>query len=393
MKTDQKIPAIILSQGQGGLGALRSLARKRVPVMSIAYSASELELYSRWGNKIKLKEHDDQKKEAELLNILLNIQDNGQVLLTTSDRLVSFLSRHEFELKKKFHFRLPPADLLNALNDKRQETELVEKLGFPIPGTVNNLPSDPTLLLQQLRLPIIIKPYSYEVRKIFPLKNKVVKQKKELYEFYQMWQKSLPALLAQEVIPGPDSNSWICSCTFDEDHQLLDCAIKQKLRALPPHFGGSTYAISRKNPEVKQLTRDLGMKLQYIGHAGIEFRFDNRDKTYKFIELNPRIPDNVGFDEDSGLCTVWNSYLVALCGKGHPSNIEQREGIFFLDFWRDLESQFRDKDPILLILYRYLNLLLKPKGGIYFEWDDPFPGFVAFIRKLVFITKTIIKKI
>ena len=64
-----------------------------------------------------------------------------------------------------------------------------------------------------------------------------------------------------------------------------------------------------------------------------------------------------------------------------------------MDFWRDLESQFKDKDPILVILYRYLNLLLKPKGGIYFEWDDPFPGFVAFIRQLVTIPIRIIKKI
>ena len=44
----------------------------------------------------------------------------------------------------------------------------------------------------------------------------------------------------QEVIPGPDNADWVCGCTFNQAHELLDCAIKQKLRMAPAHFGVSS---------------------------------------------------------------------------------------------------------------------------------------------------------
>ena len=139
---------------------------------------------------------------------------------------------------------------------------------------------------------------------------------------YETHKNILSTLLAQEVIPGPDTASWVCSCTFDRSHRLLDCSIKQKLRMAPPHFGISTLAVSRSNDAIVELVRKLGAGLAYKGHAGIEFRWDSRDETYKYIELNPRIPANVEFDEATRLPTVWNSYRVAI-GPGHAAGTAQ----------------------------------------------------------------------
>jgi predicted ATP-grasp superfamily ATP-dependent carboligase len=288
------------------------------------------------------------------------------------------MGRHQKELLERFRFRLPPPAILEALNDKRLETEMIASLGIPIPKTIAHPPPDPESLEEQLRYPIIFKPHVFSVQHVFPLKNAIVRNREELQTFYEKWPDGISILLAQEVIPGPDSASWICSCTYDETHRLLDCGIKQKLRALPAHFGGSTFAVSKSNPEILELARVLGQKLEYVGHAGIEFRWDHRDRQYKYIEWNPRIPANVGFDEACGLPTVWNSYRVAAHGRAEPRGRAQRDGVYYLDFKGDFFSQRADgasRGRALLALFS--TLVTRRTNGPYFAWDDPAPGIVV----------------
>ena len=391
--TDQ-VPAIVLSHGPGGLGAARSLGRRGVAVTAIAFEDSDPILYSRYAaTKITVPGDDDDAKESRLLEILQELPLVGAAILTTSDRLVAFMARHQDSLLARYRFRLPPPAILEALNDKRLETDLVQRLGFAIPATVPVLPDDPAQLAERLRYPIILKPHVYSVQNIFPPKNAIVRDREELENLYREWRPALPVLLAQEVIPGPDSASWIGSCTYDENHVMLDCGIKQKLRATPAHFGGSTFAVSRENSDIVELARRLGEKLDYVGHAGIEFRWDHRDSEFKYIELNPRLPANVGFDEASGMQTVWNSYQVALTGRSDGGSSLFREHIYYLDVKGDLFSQLQDGVPKLKALTTLLCLLLfRRTSGPYFAWDDPLPGLVVAWRFLESISESIRRK-
>ena len=374
-------PAIVLSHGAGGLGAVRSLARHGVKVLAIAFEASDLVIHSRFPAQIiVIPGDDDEKKERHVLELLDSLPNNDAVLMPTSDRLVSLISEHRDDLHNKFRFKLPSRETLDALNDKSKETELIESLGFDIPRTVTTLPSNPEVLEQQLRFPIIFKPHSFSAQEIFTQKNEIVKDESELHDFYVRWKEAIPDLLAQEVITGPDDLSWICSCTFDQNHALLDCGIKQKLRALPAHFGGSCYAVSRENTAILDLAKELGARLKYVGHAGIEFRWDKADKRYKYIELNPRIPQNVEFDWACGLPTVWNSYRVSLNENVVSSGAIQKQGIYFVDLRSDLSSLLADNTPILKIAATFIALLFKKTSGQYFAWDDPKPGVVVGFR-------------
>ena len=388
-------PAVVLSHGPGGLGTVRSLARRRVKVTVIVFEDSDPVLYSRYPfNKILVPGDDDQLKEAQLLRILGSLPENDAVIITTSDRLVSLVSDHEAELCSKFRINMPPASLLDALNDKRKETELIRSLGFAIPKTVTELPDESKSLAKELRYPIIFKPHRFSVEHIFPDKNAIVRNFGELEYFYDKWQHALSVLIAQEVIPGPDSASWICSCTFDDRHRLMECGIKQKLRALPAHFGGSTFAISKHNSEILNLAKGIGRQLHYIGHAGIEFRWDHRDEEYKYIELNPRIPANVGFDEACGLPTVWNTYKVSLGESLDHVPKRQKDGIYYLDMKGDLISMLADKTPIPTILMTFIRLLFfNPTSGPYFAWSDPMPGIIVARRFLRTVLVWMLKKL
>jgi len=381
------VPAIVLSHGPGGLGTVRALARRGVRVTAVAFEAGDPVLRSRYpARKYVVPGESPSEKDVHVLEFLGNLPAEEQVLLWTSDRLIALVSGNEDELKDRFRFRLPPKDLVDALNDKRKETELIESLGFAIPRTIRKLPSDPLELSKELRFPIIFKPYSFAVKTVFPEKMETVDDQLELERFYRNWSHAIPVLLAQEVILGPDHNSWVCSGTFDQDSNLLDCLVRQKLRTIPPHFGTSTYSMSRVNQEILALARDLGKALNYVGHAGIEYRLDDRDGVFKYIEMNPRIGGEVGFDEACGLPTVWNTYSVSLGNPVGHSGSRQKEGIFFLDADRDIQSMRQDGVPLYRILRIHLILLFRRTSGLWFRWYDPMPGVAVafrFVRKAV----------
>ena len=363
-------------------------------MIAVVWDAADLLLASNVPKqKIVLEGSSNESREDHLLDVLMRIDDEKPVLITSSDRMISFIARNREALGRKFSFNIPDPALIETLNDKKLETRRVAELGFALPETIQDLPEDPDALAQQLRFPILFKPADYAAKTLFPAKNAQVRNRVELRRFYASHARALHVLLAQEVIPGPDGFSWVASCTFDGDHNMLDCGIKQKIRMKPPHFGGSTFAISANNPEVYQLTRQLGKALGFVGHAGIEFRWDQRDQTYKYIECNPRMPENVEFDEYCGLATVWNSYLVAQGHHPEETPREQREGVIFLDLRSDAGARLSDGESITAIVASYLKYASHRRKGQTFAFDDPMPGLTVAWRILIALKNRVLSRL
>ena len=386
-------PAVVLTDNRGGLGAARSLARRGVPVLAAIWDEGNLLQFSRFPTmKFTATGESDQEKYDSLMDFLMSVKDQNPVLITSSDRMVAFMARHRETLAENFRFNIPGTELLESLNDKKKETVLIAGIGIAVPETVQELPPEPTELAKRLRFPILFKPASFEAKRVFPKKNEQVMDSGELERFYSKHAEAIPELLAQEVIPGPDGLSWVSSCTFDSRHEMLDCGMKQKISMYPPHFGGSTFAVSASNPEVYELTRRVGNQLGYVGHAGIEFRWDKRDREYKYIECNPRMPENVEFDEYCDMPTVWNSYQVALGKHPEKSEHEQREGVYYLDLDGDLRGRLADGESLFAILASYLKIMLRRRKGPSFAWDDPRPGLVVAWRSMSSLARRVSSK-
>jgi predicted ATP-grasp superfamily ATP-dependent carboligase len=376
-------PAVILSHGPGGLGTVRSLARRGVEVTALLLEASDTARFSRYASHaIDVSAPDNALRDKQSLAALRELDCEGAAILTTSDIGVSFLSRNRDELGRKFRFNLPDPNLIATLNDKSREVVLIESLGLALPRTVKQLPVDHRALMDDLRFPIIFKPHSFAVHDLFPMKNKVVYNAGGLERFYRAWSHALGGVLAQEVIPGPVSYSWVCSGTYDGEGELLDCMTRQKFRTIPPEFGTSTYSVCRNNEAIVTLARELGRRLNYVGHAGLEYRWDERDGEYKYIELNPRIPGEIGFDMACGLPTVWNSYCVALGEPVDCSGKAQREGLVFHDMHRDILTLRGTRVPVHRIFGIQLAMLFRRRHGLYFAIDDLRPGAVVALRFL-----------
>jgi predicted ATP-grasp superfamily ATP-dependent carboligase len=73
------------------------------------------------------------------------------------------------------------------------------------------------------------------------------------------------------------------------NHELaLRTKTQERLRQFPPLFGDGSFQGTVDAPEVAELGRRLVRAFDDRGFAGIEFKFDARDGTYRLIEFNPR---------------------------------------------------------------------------------------------------------
>ena len=202
--------------------------------------------------------------------------------------------------------------MIETLNDKAREVELVASLGFAVPKTLAPVPPSAAEIEARLGLPVIVKPRSFEHLALSPPRTWSSDERRDPEAFCRDRGDLFGGLVVQEVIPGPDEAGWVVSCTFNRAHELLDCAIKRKLRMFPPHFGGSTFAVSASNPAIARPRRRLGKALGSRVTPAIEFRWDHRDRSYKYIELNPRIAPERRVRRFSGLPTAWNTYRASL---------------------------------------------------------------------------------
>jgi predicted ATP-grasp superfamily ATP-dependent carboligase len=379
--------ALILDAGPNGLGAVRSLHKADVKVDVIAMNAQGPALLSSIPQrKVVLA---SPYNEAELLELLILWPQKGLVLIPTSDFFVNFVHKHQQLLEKHFSFVLPKGSLSSSLIDKKEEVSIVSNY-VNLPKTIIELPLTGSELLNKISLPIIIKPRSNELNYLGK-KNIQIYTSLQLDNFYDKYSPVLQYCIVQELIEGDDSYLWVCNCTFDEHSNLVNAFTFQRLQLTPPHFGVTCYAQSKRNNDVLEQVKTLGKGLGYIGPAMVEFKFDDRDGLYKYIEINPRLGLCNYFDTCCGKNNVYATYCVA-------KNIEfvekpQKNGRMFLSLYEDLYSRFRDGQSIFPILKIYLSNIAKEHTFMYFAWRDPWPAIVMFYRQGKRTFKSIINKV
>lgn len=366
---------IILAAGPNGLGAVRSLYKENIHVDIITASRQDPVFSSRLPvRKVVLEKAFSTEY---LLEVLMNWSNSGQVLIPTSDWYVDFLVINQDKLSKKFKFVLPKGELSSKFIDKKEEIELVKDF-VELPKTITVLPESKDQLLQLIDLPIIIKPRSNELNRIGQ-KNILIYTDEELDEFYIKFNDILQYCIVQDIIVGDDENLWVCNCVFDLESKLINAFIFQRLQLTPPHFGVTCYAKSRLNDEVIRQVIKLGEGVGYVGPAMVEFKVDDRDGKYKYIEVNPRLGLCNYFDSSCGKNNVYATYCVAM----GLNFVEQPQKVnrMFLSFYEDLYSRFRDDQKVTQVFKTYFSNAMKMHTFMYFSWMDPWPALVIGYRQ------------
>jgi len=370
---------IVLAAGPNGLGVVRSLHLEGIRCQIITRDENDITHKSKVPTvKLHISGNSDEEQHQWLLETL-SAQPQGTIIIPTSDWFVTFLTEHSQQLQQNCTFIIPDEELSEILIDKAKETAVVSEV-IPVPNTVQHI-TDARQLINELSLPIIIKPRSHK-HMVLGCKNIIIETEEQLDQFFEKFGNVLSSVIAQTIIQGKDSQQWVCNCFFDENSNITQAFSFNRLRLSPSHYGVTSYAVSRHNQEVIDLSAKLGKALNYTGPAMVEFKQDPVDGVYKYIEINPRLGMCNYFDTSCGINNAYATYQLATKQK-LPEAKPMREDVMFVSFYEDLFSRLRDGETISAILKEYFkNFISKKHIYIYFVWWDPKPAASLLYRQI-----------
>lgn len=124
-------------------------------------------------------------------------------------------------------------------------------------------------------------------------------------------------VLVQERLPV--TGEAVCvSMLYGFDGAPLASFTHRRLREYPVDGGPSTLRESIRCPEAEGYARRLLDALDWTGVASVEFKRDDRDGTYKLLEINPRFWGSLNLAVRAGVNFPYHMYKMAM-GEAVPA--------------------------------------------------------------------------
>ena len=358
----------MLARGLNGLGMVRSLGMESVPVCFLQTEESADIIKSKYVDCIVKANSSDPE---DILDALRKVPEEYGVLIAGSDYFIDLLMANKEELGERFKFILPKDSIVQMLNDKKFEVVTMGQHDVPVPTAYTELDG---FTPSEDQLPLIIKPRTYEYFEELGKKNVIVNTLGEYKSFTDEFAGRLDHYIAQDIVVGDDENLWVCNCTFDHDSNLLQAFVFNRIRTYPAHYGVTSFARSKYNAEIESIVAKLGRALAYVGPAMVEFKLDDKDGKFKYIEINPRIGMCNIFDTKCGINNVYATYCLALDIPFGEGVSKQTDEVYYLCFYDDMKTRIKDGESLINILSSYANIIFKKKVFAYWTWDDMKPG-------------------
>jgi predicted ATP-grasp superfamily ATP-dependent carboligase len=249
------------------------------------------------------------------------------------------------------------------------------------------VPTDLTKFAQHINFPCILKPALIHCAVDFLRGRKVLiaRNRGEFERHVAALPEASGKWLAQEVIPGPESNITVFGGYFDRSGVPRQTFTGRKLRQFPPGFGSASLARSETCRQTLDLSLDFLGKIGFKGVCGTEFKRDPRDDRLKIIEINPRPTLWFALTHAAGKRIVETACL-DLAELPLPVQEEQIDGILWhyalKDFYSNIFYRMRGKS----FIFPPSGVKTGVKGHVWavFDRSDPLP---ALIEPLQFLCK------
>ena len=227
----------------------------------------------------------------ELLRFAEENFDEAVPLFYQYDRHLLLVSRHRDRLAARYRFVLPRADLVEDLVDKVRFEALARRMGLPVPATTVLTPDDEPPEPGRLTFPVLLKPGVHlgdAWLLVEPEAKAVLIHSWE--ELASLWPKlrglGVP-VLAQEVVPGPESRIESYHSYVDAAGVLVADFTGRKIRTRPVRFGYTTALSITDAEDVRVLGRQVVVALDLRGVAKLDFK-RTPEGSLRLLEVNPR---------------------------------------------------------------------------------------------------------
>ena len=382
--TRQGAGAVVCGGCYQGLGIVRSLGRRGVPVCVIDDERS-IARFSRYTTHSIRAENlrDEQATIDSVLEVGRRLGLDGWVLYPTREETVAAFSRHRSLLERQFRVPTPDWETVRWAWDKRNTYRLADELGIPTPRTwyVRDV-SD----LDEIReFPVAIKPAIKE-HFLYATKAKAWRadSRQELEERFERAAALVGdgEVMVQEVVPGGGRQQF-AYCAFFKDGHAVGSMVARRWRQHPPDFGrASTFAETTELPLLEQLSERFLRAIEYYGLVELEYKLDPRDGRYKLLDVNAR---TWGYHTLGPRAGVDFPYLLFADQLGKPLDpCRAASGVRWIRLVTDLPVGALEILGGRLDWRAYLRSLVTADTEAVFTRDDPLPGLVelAFVPYL-----------
>jgi len=369
--------AVVLNMDANGLGVARGLGRLGVDVSGVDTSPDALGLRSRYCRRWFLMPDPVSQPEAAV-NGLLALAERYEakpVLIPTADFYVRLLSDNAERLAERFLFNVPDRDVVHQIVDKHRQYAAAERAQIAVPRSYPaNSPGEIETVRSQLRFPVFVKGAdSHRWSVAFACKGFRANDLDELRAHLALARSRGLDTVVQEIIPGPNRNHYKVCAYFSRDRELLALFSTAKRRQYPVDFGVGTCMVSERRDDLIDLALRFFRSLNYCGVGSIEFKIDERDGSYRMLELNPRLwlqniqatMAGVNFPE---------IYYRDVIGEHPRPVLSFDEGAIWINLKKDLLSFAINRRQNETGIGEWLRSVLFADSYAWFAWDDPRPG-------------------
>lgn len=229
-------------------------------------------------------------RRAAGVDVLIPIMTNS--VIQVADRLDEFRSR--------CRVLVPRPDVVRQVIGKASIVAAAEQVGVPVPRTVRpETAADLDAAAREVGLPAIVKLADDEGLYLAPQdRYGLARSPEELHSVWTRLASIKPRPVIQERILGLGIGF---SAVLGGDSELLGAIAHQRIREYPILGGPSTCCVSIDDPVLTEQSLELLRSVGWIGPAMVEYKRDERDGSYRLLEINARFWGSMPLARLSGL--------------------------------------------------------------------------------------------
>ena len=306
--------------------------------------------WSRFGRRVAISPNET--TAADLARLLEAIPIKQAVLIPCTDEWLAVAAALPDRLRERFPTSLPPEGAVRAYTDKEVFAESLRSYEVPHPRTIRASDHEAIERLSESEMTgFFLKPRnSQEFSLRYRIKAISVSGKSDAIAKIERFAQDGFAVELQEMIPGPVTRQYHIDGFVDRFGRVVAAMARQRLRMYPTDFGNTTLQVSIPMETLDAAIEPLYRLLTGLEHRGIfsaEFKWDERDRLFKMLEINARPWWQVEFSTLCGVNVCAMAYRDAL-GEEVPVvstyDVGRRFRILAHDFraFRDLRRQGKE---------------------------------------------------
>ncbi|RLF53057.1 MAG: hypothetical protein DRN24_02185 [Thermoplasmata archaeon] len=398
MKGEKSVLIVGLST-QMELAVIQSLGRHGIKVYGINDKKSRC-FFSKYLTKGYIfPNYEDEKNFIAFVEQILKKHEINYIISMWPETLLITLNKYRNRFEKNSKLLFPPEEILDKALDKNKTMKLARGLNIPVPKTVVVSDSSDLDSCKDLKFPVVMKPGSRNYRN--PVDAEMDFKREYFQNFFSLQNfvnrfkpfKFHPVLV-QEFCNGEE----IGFPVLMHNGKCVACMQYRILRTYPVNGGVSTY---REAVPVDSKIKDYSIKLlkamNWEGIAEIDYKFDNKNKEVKLLEVNGRFWGAVALSIKSGLDFP---YLLFKCAEG---SIENKEYTLYrigtkcrmlcsdtawlsdILFERIPSSEIGDIPSKNKAVLEYIKSFHPSVKYDFESLDDPLPGILDIISAMISI--------